>query len=61
MIRIYTPTEIHAIFEAEGYDYADVLDAMDTVQPTAETRDDNLYDSVAVDEIRLALTRETAQ
>jgi len=50
--RLYIPREVHAYFEAKGFDYSDVLDAMDEVVPSAETADHSLFDQENLKEIQ---------
>jgi len=50
-----TAGEVREILEREGHDYADILDAMDEVEPAAEVGDDYLYDAAGIAAIRTAL------
>ena len=53
--RLRTAGEVREILEREGHDYADILDAMDEVEPAAEVGDDYLYDAAGIAAIRTAL------
>ena len=56
--RFYLPVEVRKILEREGYDYADILDAMDIVADaglTARLRDDDLFTRAEVEAVRVEL------